>query len=243
MRYLLVIGFACDVYRREPQARLYLDDQLIDDFNISQNLDYVCVALHNCKTKLHRLQPFSHSTHDNLLIQNFPALRFYEVEIDKKIERLSIRIDINNSDSNYTNGFMTKTTLIRFKYCHFFPLDKRVLSKLSEISKINRLSKNYAWYRTSKNFIFNLVQNGMHWKGVNGQKIANFLNINSVSKKMLNFAEISVGGDGNFFCHLTKKYGIFIPTLLRPYRCHFDWRITSYFFDKYCQHANQRNNN
>ena len=34
MKYLLVVGFHCDVYRREPRARLFFNDKLIDEFNI-----------------------------------------------------------------------------------------------------------------------------------------------------------------------------------------------------------------
>ena len=31
MKYLLVVGFHCDVYRREPRARLFFNDKLIDE--------------------------------------------------------------------------------------------------------------------------------------------------------------------------------------------------------------------
>ena len=39
MRYLLVVGFACDVYRREPRARIFVGDKLIDEFLVSHEKD------------------------------------------------------------------------------------------------------------------------------------------------------------------------------------------------------------
>ena len=39
MRYLLVVGFACEVYRREPRARIFVGDKLIDEFTISHSTD------------------------------------------------------------------------------------------------------------------------------------------------------------------------------------------------------------
>ena len=37
MKYLLVVGFACDVYRQEPRARIFVDNKLIDEFNIQHH--------------------------------------------------------------------------------------------------------------------------------------------------------------------------------------------------------------
>ena len=39
MKYLLVVGFACDIYRQEPRARIFIRDKLIDEFYILPHKD------------------------------------------------------------------------------------------------------------------------------------------------------------------------------------------------------------
>ena len=39
MKYLLVVGFSCDVYRREPRARIFVGDRLVDEFCIKHNVN------------------------------------------------------------------------------------------------------------------------------------------------------------------------------------------------------------
>jgi hypothetical protein len=230
MKYLLVLGFACNVYRREPRARIYVGDQLIDEFHISNTSDNLLMATNKFFEIRHPLQPFQSFTLYNLHIKNFPPLKFCELEIDKKIKHLTLRIKIDNNDSNYSNGFMTYSTLIKLTVCCCFPLDKRVLSRLKKIKNKNRIDKNYAWYRSNKNYIFDLVRNGMCWKGVNGQKF-------ETNKNFL-LAYHEIGGDGEFFCQLNKKYGIFISKLFQSYRYNFRPTLIDYLLNKYKQYEN-----
>lgn len=234
MRYLLVLGFTCKFYRREPQARIYLNDQLIDDFHIPCEFDGSLKSMPKYNHNIHILKPNTDSKNYNLWIQNLPPLKFYELEIDKKIKNVTLLIKINNADSNYTNGFITNSTLIKLRICYFFPLEKKVLLRLDEIKNKNIISKNYSWYKSDKNKIFDLATNGMCWKGLNEQ-------IFETPHFPLQF--IDIGGDGMFLCHLYKKYGIIIPKLLNPSRYNFSSSRTNYFFDKYQQYENQRNPN
>jgi len=226
MRYLLVVGFACEVYRKEPQARIFVGDRLVDEFSIPHSPSSVYPALCELKKKFHPLQPFARAPIYDRWMKNHPPLKFYELEIDGKITNLSLRIDMHNHDSNYTNGYMTRSTLIRLEACAFFPLHPELLLRLQKIKARGLISKNYAWYRTYKNFVFDLVQNGMCWQEANG------LNITNTSVH-------TIGGDGVFVCELTKKYGILMPTLARACRHHFSLLVTNYLLDKYQQHAHQ----
>ena len=45
MRYLLVVGFACEIYRREPRARLFFNNNLIDEFYIKHHKDTHTTAI------------------------------------------------------------------------------------------------------------------------------------------------------------------------------------------------------
>ena len=237
MRYLLVVGFACDVYRREPRARIFVGDRLVDEFHIPHTSSNFFSAPEEFFKKSHPLQPFSWTEINNLRIKNLTPLKFYELQINNEVRDLAIRIDIDNTDSNYNNGYITRSTSIRLEMCSFFPLEEKLLRRLKKINDRRRSGENYILYRsrknTLKNVLFNLVENGMIWKGANGQKITN------ISSSVLN--RHNIGGNGEYVCYLAKKYGIFMPTLARACRYDFNYDITNYFFDKYQQYANQGN--
>lgn len=227
MRYLLVVGFACEVYRREPRARIFVGDKLIDEFTVSHSTDNLFTLRKKNIEKYHILNPLLPTNLYNLNT----TLKFYELRIDKKNENIKIRIIVDNNDSNFSNGFITASTLVKFKNCAFFPLDKKMILKLKGIRDKKRSSKNYAWYRTNKSTLFDLLQNGMIWKGDNSKNLQSRLKY------------YTVGGNGEFVCQLTKKYGILSPQLACPWRYSFDCETINYFIDKYHEHANHRNFN
>jgi len=224
MKYLLVVGFACDVYRQEPRARIFVGNKLIDEFYIPHHKDTLTPAIKKFRQDKQLLQPFSELERVNIQIKNFPSLRFYEVEIDTTLNREQLRIEIKNSDSNNTNGFITNSTLIRFQVCYFFPLHQKLLLRLTKIKNKIRL-QNYAWCRSDKNQIFDLVFNGLYWQGKNRQFLI----------------EYTLGGDGVFTCELVKKYQILISKLKKSSRYSFNSLLINYLLDKYQQHAHQRN--
>lgn len=232
MKYLLVLGFACDVYRQEPRARIFVGDKLIDEFYIPNHKDTLNAVKKNILQNRHILQPFSNSEYINLQIKFFPPLRFYEIDIDQHKDQLKLHIDIDNNDSNYTNGFITESTLLQLQVCYFFPLHKKLLLRFEEIKNKNRQTKNYAWYRSYKSRIFDLIINSLHWQGKNGQ---------TVNSNRYNITEYSLGGDGVFTCELVKKYQILINKIKKSNRYNFHNTLIDYFLNKYEQHENQRN--
>jgi hypothetical protein len=237
MKYLLVVGFSCDVHRREPCARIFIGDKLIDEFYIQHYQNTVETATATATAyDNHVLKPIilSKLLHD-IKIKKFPPLRFYEVEMDTTLDRVELRIEIKNSDSNYVNGFMSTSTLIQLQVCHFFPLDEKLLSILVKIRNKNFINKNYAWYHCNKNIIFNLIDNGMRWYGKDQQ-------FNQQFNENLYKNKFNIGGSGHFTCDLVKKYGIFISKLAQSYRyALFGIPNINYFLNKYKQHENQRN--
>jgi hypothetical protein len=225
MKYLLVVGFACDVYRKEPRARVFVNNKLIDEFNI-KHYKNVLTTTNNFLQNKHILQPFSLIEQLNNGIKNFPPLRFYEIEIDQEQKQLKLCIDIENNDSNYVNGFMTASSLLTLRIFYFFPLNEKILSRLRKIQNKKRLTKNYAWYRNNKNIIFDVNSADLQWHGKNKQIIK------------INLSNYNIGGSGYFICDLVKKYGIFIPKLKESCRYKFPKFIINYFLDKYQQYAN-----
>lgn len=235
MRYLLVVGFACEIYKHKPRARIFVGDQLIDEFNIQNHKDNLCEAKKFFFQSKHLLQSFSFIELHKIVFKNLPSLRFYEIKIDKTLDQLKIKIDIKNSDSNYNNGFMSNSTLLSLQVCYFFPLDKILLLKLNEIKNKKCLTQNYAWYRAMESRLFDLADKGMQWNGKNGQII------NTSTKFLL--SECKIGGDGIFVCNLVKKYGILVSKIAKSYRYNFFMLLINSFLDKYQQYENQRNIN
>jgi hypothetical protein len=235
MRYLLVVGFACDVYRQEPRARIYVGDKLIDEFYIRHQEDIISADINNHYQNNHILKPIKTN---NFYIKNLPHLRFYEIEVEPYQNKLELRINIENSDSNYNNGFITKSTLLKLQIFYFFPYNKKLLSILSKMMIKNRKNKNnYAWHRRYKSQIFNLDYIA-EWHGKNG-KILESTNNNNFKNKQLKITNI--GGDGVFTCKLIKKYKIFIAKFSKAHRYSLNRVFIDYLYDKYQQHANQRN--
>ena len=236
MRYLLVIGFECDVYRREPRARIFFGDKLIDEFNIQHNKITLFATRRYLQQDKTILQPYSKIELTNAIVKSFPILRFYELEIDKKLDQTNLFIEIKNDDNNYTNGFMSRCTLIQLRVCHFFPFHEKLLLRLNEIAKKNRPRQNYAWYRSDKNEIFDLLSdNRTYWQGKDNKiSMSNHPVILQVNK---------IGGDGVFRCELVKKYQMLINKTKKANRYHFYVMLVDYFITKYRQHANQRNSN
>jgi len=116
--------------------------------------------------------------------------------------------------------------------CYFFPVHQKLLWRFKEIKNKNLQTQNYAWYRTHKNFIFDLAVNGLSWKGKNGQ---------IVDSNIYYLSNCELGGDGVFTCELVKKYQILINKLKKPSRYNFDYPLIDYFLNKYNEYANQRN--
>jgi hypothetical protein len=232
MRYLLVVGFYCDVYRKEPRARIFLGDQMIDEFHIQDNMNWMTDTFSKNFSNKHILEPIPDSKLLDVFKKKIPYLKYYEIEIHQSIDSIKLSIEIKNSSNNYTNGFMNKNTLLKLKVCSFFPFDDRLLTKINQFKNKKKFLK-YAWYtKNKKDTIFNLVDNGIKWQGKNGQVF---------DTKIVKFEEISIGGDGSFTCELVKKYGILMTKLSKPHRYDFNHLFTKYFLDKYKEHANQRN--
>jgi hypothetical protein len=236
MKYLLVVGFNCEVYQQEPLTRIYINNNLIDEFNILENKNNLQSIFDNyfdLNQNKDFLKPFSHvNDFLPLQIKNLPPLRFYEIDVDPREELLQIRINIDNNDSNYNNGFMTKSTLLKLQVLYFFPYDQKILSYFNAIKTKNRIGTNYAWYKRYKNMLFDIVRHST-WYGKNEQII------DSSKKKILEFHNI--GGEGYINCNLVKKYGIYIPKLVKSNRYDIDFSFLKYLYDKYQQHENQRN--
>lgn len=235
MRYLLIIGFYCNVYRKEPLARIYINNQLIDEFNVEHHTDRCTGKIDEFTKKIHPLQPYHWDLRNKIEFENRPPLKFYEIDIDKNQTHLNISIHIKNSDSNYTNGFLTKSTTLQLRYLTLFPYNKKILSRLINRVKKKRTGENYAWYCVYRPKLFDLTRSYV-WKSEKDSQIYNH-------NKLEYITHYNLGGDGYFECNLYKKYRMFLPKLYKPYAHPISHSLLEDFLNKYEQHENQRNLN
>lgn len=136
MKYVLFVSFSYKHYKKKNCCRIYLDDTLLDEIILEKNInrvgiDYVKNTLDKhswlCRDLVHKHRS-SGGTYPLLT----DRLWLYEVDIPDGHEP-NIKLDFILGDSNYTNGFMTKSALVR--------LERVGLIKLEEFKKM--LSGSY----------------------------------------------------------------------------------------------------
>ena len=141
MKYLLGLGFiVTQKYKKDPTARVYIDDTFLDELSLSDHPN--CKKLWQRDTNIWIYQR-EYTTYfskrydppvplfDRLNQDHFPKKwKLYVIDESQLKHKKQLRIEIENSDSNYTNGFMTKTTLLDFftflipcKFIKFFTKD------------------------------------------------------------------------------------------------------------------------
>jgi hypothetical protein len=150
MSEILFLGFACTIFKKSPLCRIYIDDTLVDEFDIP----------HTCDKK--NLQQMS-TLHDNIWGDLIPE-NIYFNQILPHIHIKAINFNTNNKkniklkihsyvhDNNYTNGFISKTTLCSFKFCYI--IDKKHIKNfqnldliLKKFHKINIIPKTkHRWH-------------------------------------------------------------------------------------------------
>ena len=248
MRQLLMLGFYCEVYRREPRCRVYVNDVLVDEFNIPHT-PYKQVDTNNTT-----LNP-KYYEHNNSKLHTL-FLKYIEFD-DQDIENMDIRIEIQNNDNNYANGFMNKYT--RVMLSHTFLLSKKLLNRIDNLKNSWKFSvENYhihtkkeidMYYSNKKNQIFENFCIGMtlNFPGIVQQQI-------SLEKKCINWQDLPplwqynpgehwIGNSGYFHLILKKKLGFWRHIKDRRKG---RWKVGQInilareLYDKYKQYENQR---
>lgn len=195
MKYWLVTGFFCKVFRKEPRIRLFFDEKLIDEYYLGPEEEKTNLV-DPLKNLSHKLSPIPNKQLCEYIRKTLPSLRFYNVEISNKIEKTSVRIEIDNDDSNYTNGFMTKSTLIKCKVLTIIPADEKIYYWFYKKLQARTIRK-YNWLRrNNRSYVLGLEQD-MYF-------------LNKKNKILLHCDEY-IGGSGQISCELKKKYGLLTP--------------------------------
>ena len=236
MRQLLMLGFYCEVYRREPRCRVYVNDVLLDEFNIPQS-DRVDI-------EMDVLDPLNSRKRLENEKTNPPFLKYIEFD-DAGADSLDVVLRIQNDDNNYANGFMSRYTHITLS--HLFLASKKVMENFDNLLNNFKFSrKNWEKYnrdivdfyiRENKNFIFeNHVTNLNHVTNIK----LNFPSICLNSDEDVGFYKI--GSSGYYHLTLKKKLGFWQDS---KNSSRGRWGLgyidfVEYLYDKYKQHEDQR---
>lgn len=169
MIHTLALGFFCNIFKYKPNIRIFFNNIFIDEFDI---------------------EPFDFEESTKL-----PQLNFYQLNLRNFPIQNNIKLVIKNSDSNYNNGFMTKSTLLKFYTFCLFPTDNHewVLEKI-RVGTLN-LKKDHV-----ESKMYNLIPS-TKW-------------FNKDNNCTEDTGHKTIGGSGFFVCKVYRKYGFFTPNKL-----------------------------
>lgn len=129
MNYILGIGLLYKKYKKNATIKIYIDNNLIETYQLTQNVDPIKIPI----TVVERIKKnfkwfnrhwFNHPHVMQIKCKIPKFLKLIEIEEEKLTGE--VRIEVYNDDSNYTNGFMSKSSLIE---PNFFILCPKELMK------------------------------------------------------------------------------------------------------------------
>lgn len=151
MEYCLFTAWDCTVYKKEPLVRVFFGDKLIDEYNIKcNNHKFINFCHDEGKKKLpsyHVLQPnpmpevFFRSPIPLEILLEKTFYKIYKIHLDEKSE-IQLKIEIENDDNDYSNGFLNKMTLISLVDQFLMPTNKNLIQDLN-IRRHRYLIENY----------------------------------------------------------------------------------------------------
>lgn len=199
MRQLLIFGIQTKIYKNYPNIRIFINNFFCDEFDIQKEY-FDNDTWYSLEQRIDPKFPRKIFNTDNVFI------KFIEFD-DCNKKNCKIFFDIKNNWSNYTNGFMTKSNLLKFPFLYVIP--KSVVPRYDDWYKKyqdrrKKLKNSFAedhndiknFYRAGtmqhvsifKNMVFSLESEG------------GFCN----SERTMNW----VGGSRKITLNLEKKLGI-----------------------------------
>jgi len=234
MRQLLILGFHCDIYKKEPLCRVYVNDVLLDEFDIPQS-----DAQRDWVHEIDQLDPFSSHKWLQHFTTNTLFLKCIEFD-DAGADSLDVIIKIQNDDNNHANGFMSKHTNVTLS--HVFLASEKLLENVDNIQNNFKFSrKNWEKYnRDIVDFYADDNRTLLFKNHVRDMKL-NFPGIQPKSNE--NTSGYRIGTSGHYHLAVKKKLGFW-----RTSKDHSigycklgENDFVKYIYNKYKQHEDQRN--
>ena len=129
MKYYFVLGIEYKKFKKPANITIHFGDNFIDEFQLDRDYFHARNILPQIETKWFEKYNMKYMlTNPNwskLWAKQMPSmLKVYEIDDSTIIDKLKIKV--SNSNSNYSNGFMNKSSLIKFPITALF---KKSLTK------------------------------------------------------------------------------------------------------------------
>jgi len=115
MSYILGIGLLYKKYKKNATIRIYIDNNLIETYQLTQNVDPIKIPITIIERIKKKFTWFNRKwfNHPDTMQNKCKIPKFLKlIEIEEEKLTGEVRIEVDNDDSNYTNGFMSKSSLI-----------------------------------------------------------------------------------------------------------------------------------
>ena len=163
MKYLLLISLIFKKYKGSTDVSLYSDDLFIDQFTLQDDTTTMSTARKDERDQFRHI-------YRKILGQNkFRALpkltKVYEIDETSIGREFSIRI--NDSNTNYTNGFMTKSNTLQLFNCILVPKKLLTTSKWARCVRMFEKHNSYiSRYKKEPDFQgVETYSRHMYWPG------------------------------------------------------------------------------
>ena len=114
MKYIFGFNVGVKLYKKFPKFKIFADGRLIDDLHLDES------NLHK-DTYIFNKDSYPDEDQDVWYQDRFVNKKIHLYKIDGNYLNKNITIDIENNDNNYTNGFMTNSTLVYFSNIFLIP--------------------------------------------------------------------------------------------------------------------------
>jgi hypothetical protein len=113
MKYVFGFNVGVKLYKKFPTIQVFIQDRLIDEIQLDDSHAYTEFSLLDDDERLTN-KPFK-SLFNNV------SKKIHLYILNDECLQDNIKLVVKNQDSNYTNGFMTKSTIIRFSHIFLMP--------------------------------------------------------------------------------------------------------------------------
>jgi len=123
MSYVFGMSFVYRKYRSDSTIRIYADNNLVDELSLGDDINLKTIQYDK---KLIFSEGMGKINGENDPGENYCRVlitpeKLFLFEIDEKCLTNSIRLEFDVDQNNYTNGFMSKFSYIRFYSIFLFP--------------------------------------------------------------------------------------------------------------------------
>jgi hypothetical protein len=153
MKYILGIGLNYKKYKKDATIKIYLNDELIEIYQLTNNIESIKVPTNTIKKIQDTFKYFKRwwfksydAFNEKCRMPSYIKL----IEVDESEIGKELRIEVKNDDSNYTNGFMTKSSTIEPNFLILAP--KKLLENYGKFFfdfQDRLFKKHWNWFRNS----------------------------------------------------------------------------------------------